>query len=120
MTDRHHALMRTANKRFAAALEKGDVPGAVDADDALHDVPIAVAGNRALAATIERQLPLIRRLERLRFSSLLGRRSISWHDQFIDACEDGDVETAVAITTRIWTTLIDLMDSEGENPDDNA
>ncbi len=120
MTERHHDLMRAANKRFAAALEEGDVQGAVDADDALHDVPVAVLGNLALAATIERQLPLIRRLERLRFGSLLGRRSITWHDQLIDACEDRDVETAVAITTRIWTTLIDLMDSEGGTADDAA
>jgi DNA-binding GntR family transcriptional regulator len=120
MTERHHDLMRAANKRFAAALEVGDVQRALVADDALHDVPVAVLGNRALAATIERQLPLIRRLERLRFGSLSGRRSIGWHDQLIDACEGGDVETAVAITTRIWSTLLALFDSEGGIPDDAA
>src|SRR5215207_11057202 len=53
MTDKHHEVMRAANRRFAAAVEAGDVDGAVDADDALHDVPVAVLGNRALAATIE-------------------------------------------------------------------
>jgi DNA-binding GntR family transcriptional regulator len=51
---------------------------------------------------------------------LLGRRSIVWHDRLIDACEDRDVEAAVAITTRIWTTLIELMDSEGGTADDAA
>jgi DNA-binding GntR family transcriptional regulator len=120
MTERHHDLMRSANKRFAAALEAGEVDAAVDADDALHDVPVAVLGNRVLAATIERQLPTIRRLERLRFGSLLGRRSIVWHDQFIDACEDRDVETAVAITTRIWTSLFEMFESEGGTRDDDA
>ena len=120
MTDRHYSEMRAANLRFAAALEAGDVQAALDADDAVHDVPIAVLGNKALAATIERQLPLIRRLERLRFGSLLGRRSIAWHDQLIDACEDGDVETAVAITSRIWTTLIELFDAEGGTRDDHG
>jgi DNA-binding GntR family transcriptional regulator len=120
MTERHHDLMRAANRRFAAALEAGDVQAAVDADDELHGVPVAVLGNRALAASIERQLPLIRRLERLRFGSLLGRRSIAWHDQLIDACEEGDVETAVAITSRIWTTLLDMFDSEGGTRDDDA
>jgi len=120
MTERHHALMRAANERFAAALESGDVPAAIDADDALHDVPIAVVGNRVLAATIERQLPAIRRLEKLRFGSLLGRRSIGFHEQLIEACEDGDVETAVAITTRIWTTLLEMFDSEGGSSDDDA
>jgi DNA-binding GntR family transcriptional regulator len=120
MTERHSHRMREANRLFAAALDAGDVHGAVDADDALHDVPVAVLGNRALAATIERQLPLIRRLERQRFGSLLGRRSIAWHNQLIDACEDGDVDTAVAITTRIWTTLIALFESEGGTADDDA
>ena len=120
MTERHHDRMRAANKRFAAALEKDDVQAAVDADDALHDVPVAVSGNKVLAATIERQLPIIRRLERLRCGSLLGRRSITWHDQLIDACEDGDVETAVAITSRIWTSLLEMFDSEGGTRDDDA
>lgn len=120
MTERHHDLMREANKRFAAALEAGDVEGALDADDALHGVPVAVLGNRALVATIERQLPLIRRLERLRFGSLVGRRSIGWHDQLIDACEVGDVETAVAITSRIWSSLLALVDTEGGTADDAA
>jgi DNA-binding GntR family transcriptional regulator len=120
MTERHHSEMRAANLRFAAAIEAGEVQAALDADDDVHDVPVAVVGNRALAATIERQLPLIRRLERLRFGSLLGRRSIAWHDQLIDACEDGDVETAVAITSRIWTTLIELFDAEGGARDDHG
>jgi DNA-binding GntR family transcriptional regulator len=120
MTGRHHESMRAANRRFAEALEVGDVQAAIDADDALHDVPVAVLGNRVLAATIERQLPSIRRLEGLRFGSLLGRRSIAWHDQFIDACEDGDVETAVAITTRIWTTLLEIFDAEGGKSDDDG
>lgn len=118
MTEQHHEEMRMANKRFAAAMEEGDVQAAVDADDVVHGVPVAVVGNLALAATIERQLPLIRRLERLRFGSLMGRRSIAWHDQLIDACEDRDIETAVAITSRIWTTLIELMDAEGGTTDD--
>jgi DNA-binding GntR family transcriptional regulator len=119
MTERHHDLMRAANKRFTAALE-ADVQAAMDADDALHGVPVAVLGNRVLAATIDRQLPLIRRLEKARFGSLLGRRSIALHDQLIDACEDGDVETAVAITTRIWTTLLEMFDAEGGTRDDPA
>jgi DNA-binding GntR family transcriptional regulator len=119
MTDKHHEVMRAANHRFAAAVEAGDVEGAVDADDVLHDVPVAVVGNRALAATIERQLPLIRRLERLRFGSLLGRSSVARHDQLIEACEDRDVDTAVAITTRIWTNLLELLESEGGTGDDD-
>ena len=120
MTEKHHEVMRAANRRFAAEIAAGNVEGAVDADDALHDLPVAVLGNRPLSATIERQLPLIRRLERLRFGSLLGQSSISRHDQLIDACEDRDVETAVAITTRIWTNLLDQLDPEGGTQDGDA
>ena len=120
MTEKHHEVMRAANRRFAADVEAGNVEGAVDADDALHDVPVAVLGNKALAATIERQLPLIRRLERLRFGSLLGLSSVGRHRQLIDACEDRDIETAVAITTRIWTNLLDELDTEGGTHDDDA
>jgi DNA-binding GntR family transcriptional regulator len=120
MSDRHHEAMRAANARFSSAVEAGDVEAAVDADDALHDVPVAALGNRALAATIERQLPLIRRLERQRFGSLLGRSSIGRHDQLIEASEDRDVDTAVAITTRIWTNLLDQLDPEGGTRDDDA
>jgi DNA-binding GntR family transcriptional regulator len=119
MTERHHDLMRAANERFAAALEAGELEAAMEADDALHGVPVEVLGNRVLAATIERQLPLIRRLEKLRFGSLLGRRSIGFHDELIDACEDRNVETAVAITTRIWTTLLEMFGSEGGTRDDD-
>lgn len=120
MTTRHHARMRAANKRFATALGKGDVYAALEADDELHGVSIDALGNRVIAATIERQLPLIRRLEKLRFGSLLGRRSIAWHDQLIDACEEGDVESAVTITTRIWSALLANLESEGGSRNGDA
>lgn len=120
MTDGHHDRMKAANREFATALEAGDVEAALEADDAFHDVPIGVLGNRVIAATIERQLPLIRRLERLRFGSLLGRRSIAWHDQLVDACVESDVESAVAITTRIWSALLANLESEGGTHDGDA
>jgi DNA-binding GntR family transcriptional regulator len=112
LTERHIEAMRAANARFAAALDAGDVPAALAADDELHDVPVAAAGNRAVAATIERYLPLIRRLERLRFGSLPGRRSIALHDRLINACVAGDIEAAAAATAEIWATLGDLLDKE--------
>ncbi|WP_433183172.1 GntR family transcriptional regulator [Actinoallomurus sp. CA-150999] len=112
LTERHIETMRAANARFAAALDAGDVQAALAADDELHDVPVAAAGNRAVAATIERYLPLIRRLERLRFGSLPGRRSIALHDRLINACAAGDAEAAVAATAEIWATLGDLLDKE--------
>lgn len=49
--------MRAANERFAAAVRAGDVDAALRADDALHDVLVRAAGNRAAAATIARYTP---------------------------------------------------------------
>jgi DNA-binding GntR family transcriptional regulator len=104
------ARMRAANERFAAAIDAGDVAAAVVADDELHDVPVGLCGNRAVAATIDRYTPLLRRLEYARFSSALGRKSIRRHTKLIDAIEAGDTDTAVAVVSTIWTDL-DLEES---------
>lgn len=102
--------MRDANKCFSTAVRKGDVETALAADDALHDVLVAACGNRAVAATIERYTPLIQRLERRKFATLSGQRSVRLHEQLIAACVAGDVDAAVAVTSTIWSALDDLLD----------
>ncbi|KPI30361.1 GntR family transcriptional regulator [Streptomyces sp. NPDC059755] len=104
--------MRAANERFAAAVRAGDVDAALRADDALHDVLVRAAGNRAAAATIARYTPLIRRLERRRFGEGGTCRSAGLHGRLIEACADGDVAEAVRVTAEIWRTLADLADSD--------
>lgn len=108
LTEPDVATMREANVRFARATRAGDLDAALQADDELHGVLVRVCGNRALAATIERYTPLIRRLERLQFSRARARRSVERHDQLIAACAAGDVDEAASITARIWHTLEDL------------
>ncbi|MCZ0972147.1 FCD domain-containing protein [Streptomyces albulus] len=49
--------------------------------------------------------PLLRRLERRRFSSAAARASAARHDALIDACAAGDTETAVALSGAIWGGL---------------
>src|SRR3954464_5191312 len=71
-TDDDVAAMRAANERFAAAVTTGAVDAAIAADDALHGVLLRRAGNAALAATVERFTPAIRRLERLRVTPARG------------------------------------------------
>ena len=102
--------MRRANGRFAAATRAGDIDAALRADDELHGVLVRVCGNRALAATIERYTPLIRRLERRQFSRARARRSVERHDQLIAACAAGDVEEATRVTAQIWRTLEELAE----------
>jgi DNA-binding GntR family transcriptional regulator len=100
--------MRAANDRFKAATRASDIDAAIQADDELHEVLVRVCGNRALAATIERYTPLIRRLERRQFSQASARRSVKRHERLIDACAAADAVTATNITAEIWHTLEDL------------
>ncbi len=110
LTAENVEAMREANRRFEAATQAGDVDAAMDSDDELHGVLVGVSGNRAVAATIERYTPLIRRLERRQFSSARARRSVQRHDELIAACAAGDVDQAIEVTAQIWRSLEDLAD----------
>lgn len=101
------AAMRAANDRFAKAIEAGDVEAAVKADDELHDIPVRLAGNAAVAATLDRYTPLLRRLEHARFSSTLAWNSVERHTLLIDALEARDTATAVSVISTIWTDLLE-------------
>ena len=108
--------MREANARFAAAVSRGDVEAALAADDALHDVLVEVCANRAVAATIERYTPLIRRLERRKFATLSGQRSVRLHEELIEACAAGDADGAVRVSAAIWSALLDVLAQEPDVP----
>lgn len=97
--------MHEANRRFRAAIELGDVEAALRADDELHGIPVAVASNRALAAVLDQFTPVLRRAERLRFSSLGGRASLARHDELIRLCAAGDADQAAAVAFDTWHSL---------------
>jgi DNA-binding GntR family transcriptional regulator len=103
------AAMRAANERFTEALRRGDVDAALAADDAFHDVPVLACANGALRAVLEQFTPVLRRVERLRFSSLSGRGSPAQHERIVALCEAGDVEGAAAATRANWQTLGHLL-----------
>jgi DNA-binding GntR family transcriptional regulator len=104
------ARMRAANERFRRAVAEGDVGAAIEADDELHDIPVRACGNRAVAATLDRYTPLLRRLEYARFSSLPAHRSAARHDQLVAALEAGDGKAAAKVTALIWTELEALLE----------
>ena len=112
LTAGHIEAMREANRRFEAATRAEDIDAALEFDDDLHGVLIGVCGNRAVAATVERYTPLIRRLERRQFSSARARRSVRRHDELIAACAAGDAGQAVQVTAQIWRSLEDLADDQ--------
>src|SRR5689334_13005518 len=89
--------MRDAGRRFAEALDAGDIDAALRADDDLHAVPVRIAGNQAVATVLEQYMPVLRRIERVRFASADGRRSPDRHDELIRLCAAGDVEGAAAV-----------------------
>ena len=105
LTEADLEAMRDANSRFRAAIEQGDVEAALRADDELHGVPVAVASNRALAAVLDQFTPVLRRAERLRFSSLGGRASFARHDELIRLCAAGDGDRAAAVAFDTWHSL---------------
>ena len=104
------ARMRDANSRFAAALKAGDADAALEADDELHGIPVAAAGNAALAAVLDQFTPVLRRVERLRFESLSGRGSVALHARLIDLCEAGERDAAAEVSHETWQTLAPLLD----------
>ncbi|MFB6961550.1 GntR family transcriptional regulator [Streptomyces sp. NPDC056309] len=103
--------MRQANARFADALRRNDVDAAIDADDAFHGVAVTACANPAVRSVLEQFTPVLRRVERLRFSSLSGRGSVAQHDRITALCEAGDVEGAVSATRTNWQTLLPLLDT---------
>jgi DNA-binding GntR family transcriptional regulator len=102
--------MRAANRDFADALAAADVDAAVAADDRFHGVLVRSAANREIARSLERLLPKIRRLERARFGSLAGRRSVEQHERIIALCAAGKAERAAEAIRENWLTLGALID----------
>jgi DNA-binding GntR family transcriptional regulator len=102
--------MRAANSDFADALAASDVDAAVAADDRFHGVLIQGAANHEIARSLEQLMPKIRRLERARFGSLAGRRSVEQHERIIALCAAGDAQRAAEAVRENWLTLGALID----------
>jgi len=103
-------LMRAANRDFAKALRAADVDGAVAADDRFHAVLVLASANREIARSLARLMPKIRRLERARFGSLPGRRSVEQHERIVALCAAGKAEQATAAVRENWLSLGALID----------
>lgn len=105
LTEADLETMREANRRFRAAIEQGDMEAALSADDDLHGVPVRVAANQALTAVLDQFTPVLRRAERLRFSTPDGWASVARHDELIRLCAEGDVTGAAALAFDTFHSL---------------
>lgn len=103
--------MRRANRAFAGALGRGDVVAALEADDALHAVPVRVAANTVLDSVLDEFSPLLRRVERQLFSSATGRDSVALHETMIGQCRRGAADEAAATARITWQALATLDDT---------
>jgi DNA-binding GntR family transcriptional regulator len=102
--------MRAVNRAFADALRAADVDAAHTADDRFHRVLVRAAANREITRSLERLMTKIRRLERARFGSLAGRRSVEQHDRIISLSAAGEAERAAEAIRENWLTLGVLID----------
>ena len=110
LTDRQLERMRAANARFAAAVAAGDVDAALTADDEVHAVPLEAYANAAATGTVERYTPLVRRAERLLFTSPQASRSVRLHDDLITALAARDEARAGTVNAAIWGHLHHSVD----------
>jgi DNA-binding GntR family transcriptional regulator len=101
--------MRGANGRFAEALKHGDIDAALQADDDFHAVFVRASANTEIPKALDRLMPRIRRLERLRFGSLSGRASVRQHEQIIAVADD-----AADLVKENWLSLGALIDRSFE------
>ncbi len=105
VTREHLAAMTEANSRFADALEHNDVELALAADDDFHAVLIGACGNDMVPDVLEHALPLLRRVERQRFSSHAARHSVTAHAEIIRLAGMGDADAAALASRENWLSL---------------
>lgn len=106
--------MRAANAAFADAQRRGDVDGALHADEDFHAVAVDACGNRALRSVLAQYEPVLRRAERLRFASSEGEESIARHERLTDLLAAGDSDGAARVAESTWQTLTIDTDSPDE------
>ena len=110
--------LRARNGAFADALGRGDVDAAMAADDAFHGVLVAASANREIPRALGRLMPRLRRLERARFGSLVGRRSVDQHGQIVGLCARGDARGAAEAVRDNWLSLGALIERSFPNEED--
>lgn len=97
--------LESANRAFAAALDAGSADDALRADDEFHAVLVTASGNEMLAEHLDQATPVIRRVERMRFSSEAARESVAQHLRIIDCARRGDADGAASASRDNWLSL---------------
>ncbi len=99
------AEMTAANSRFAAAVKKNDADAALAADDEFHGLLVGACGNEMVPVMLEQAMPVLRRVERQRFSSHEAQHSVAAHADIIRLAAAGDADGAALATRENWLSL---------------
>jgi DNA-binding GntR family transcriptional regulator len=118
ISDEELAEMRRANADLAASLQAKDVDQAIAADDRFHAALVQASANTEIARSLKRLMPKVRRLERARFGSLAGRRSVEQHERIIELCALADAERAAEAVRENWLILGVLIDRTFDNEEE--
>lgn len=105
LTGKELAAMTKANSRFSAALAKNDADAALAADDAFHAILVGACGNELVPAMLDTAMPVLRRVERQRFSSHDAQHSVTAHAEIISLAAKGDADGAALATRENWLAL---------------
>jgi DNA-binding GntR family transcriptional regulator len=112
-TGTHHVEERDAQRlaeaaeRYAWALLREDHAELLAADDAYHEVIVEVAANELLAASLERLVPRLRRLERS--AEMVAARRGDPHPAISEAIERRDAPAAAGLVVAEWRAAGELV-----------
>ena len=75
---------------------------------------LTASANAELTGVLDRLMPRLRRLERLRFGSLAGRASTRQHELILAAATAKDIITTAERVRENWLSLGTLIDRSFE------
>ena len=114
LTEKDFKALRAANRRFAEALRDNRVDPPWPRTTPSTRSSSTSRANGEIPRVLDRLMPRVRRLERMRFGSLAGRDSVRQHDRIIAAAAAADVPKTSALVRENWLSLGTLIDRSFE------
>ncbi|KSU86688.1 GntR family transcriptional regulator [Priestia flexa] len=109
LTEEDFKALAHHNAALQSAVEKHDIIGAIEADQAFHRVFLEAANNPEILLALERSESKIYRLEVAKFSSEKGFKSVSEHKGIIEVCQSQEPLQAANLVEKNWLSLGELL-----------
>jgi DNA-binding GntR family transcriptional regulator len=104
------AALADHQEAFVEALRRSDGADAFAADERLHEVFVARAGNPQILQALDRLTPALHRVQRLAAVRLPGGRSVAQHQAMLARADTGDAAGAALAARANWVTLGTLVE----------